>query len=742
MLNQFSQIAKRTALSSLIASCLAVCSYGVAQEPFILIPSSPSEQTGNSDTATATNSSKPDRPKQRIPNIPAEPNRDSKTDAPREIKPSLTLEEPPLLKSFPASSTKTNNISDDGVLMLGKIQEPISNSEKGTQKSVAPINDQLPVVRTSPQVQETQDTQFANLDSSSNDAIDVIPSLSLPWQLANASSFPFSPIHLWQGIRREPIVRPTSAKTQVANKAQAPRASSIEPSEKIETANKVENNDGPIETREIQPQLMAQNPQNLEPLKIDDSIAVSTKPDTNDQTTSSDTVETKPTNSTSTDAKPRRNVRIPFGDEETAVTDEPIIIPRPSSTPRSSLAELDEQKGQEAPAIDSKSLDRAKDEQGADALQAAKPATPPKRKIKIDDPQLEGQLVPAKPTDAPAVINAADALRLRRAQACLDHYLNFPESTSVRSPWAVMHALLPFGGDYEMIHGNQRVNAIGWMCHNGTCRTQRIFTPSRNGFIPNIGGGVQGHAGQFMAILAQCGVPLDYPIQVGNQKYKVEDLVRYEMATCREKSELTFKLIGLSYYLDSNKQWRSNDGKVWSIPKLISEELAQPIKGAACGGTHRLMGFSFAVKQRTIQGLPIDGQYARADKFVKDYVEYAWKLQNSDGSFSTSWLEGRADEQNEERKVQTTGHILEWLLFTIPDSELNTPKVQKSIDFLLTKIYDKKTYKWPIGPRGHATRAVSLFLSRYDEIKTSKPELLRVEARTATPRNSEPFSRR
>ncbi len=227
---------------------------------------------------------------------------------------------------------------------------------------------------------------------------------------------------------------------------------------------------------------------------------------------------------------------------------------------------------------------------------------PPKRIIKIEDPQMEGQIVPAKPSDAPVIVSAADTLRLRRAQACLDHYLNFPESTSVRSPWAVMHALLPYGGDYEMIHGNQRVNAIGWMCHNGTCRTQRIFTPSRNGFIPNIGGGVQGHAGQFMAILAQCSVPLDYPIQVGNQKYKVEDLVRYEMATCREKSELTFKLIGLSYYLDSNKQWKSNDGKVWSIPKLISEELAQPIKGAACGGTHRLMGYSFAVKQRTQQG--------------------------------------------------------------------------------------------------------------------------------------------
>ncbi|MFM7977465.1 MAG: hypothetical protein ACKO8U_20535, partial [Pirellula sp.] len=180
----------------------------------------------------------------------------------------------------------------------------------------------------------------------------------------------------------------------------------------------------------------------------------------------------------------------------------------------------------------------------------------------------------------------AQQARLDRVQLALDFYMQNPESTAARSPWAVMHALLAFGSDYEMIGpNNNRVNAIGWMCHNGLCKTQRIFTPRGNSFVPNVGGGVQGHQGQFLAILAQCQVPPDYPIQIGDQKFTVEDLVLYEMATCREKSELTFKLIGLSYYLDSDKQWRANDGKVWSIQKLIQEELAQPVVGSACGGT-------------------------------------------------------------------------------------------------------------------------------------------------------------
>jgi hypothetical protein len=318
---------------------------------------------------------------------------------------------------------------------------------------------------------------------------------------------------------------------------------------------------------------------------------------------------------------------------------------------------------------------------------------------------------------------AAQRARLDQVQLALDYYLENPETTAARSPWAVMHALLAFGSDYEMIGpSNQRVNAIGWMCHNGLCRTQRIFTPRGNSFVPNVGGGVQGHQGQFLAILAQCQVPPDYPIQIGNQKFTVEDLVLYEMATCREKSELTFKLIGLSYYLDSDKQWRANDGRVWSIQRLIQEELAQPVVGSACGGTHRLMGYSFAIKQRVLQGQPLQGQYLRAAKFINEFIEYTWQLQNPDGSFSTNWFEGRGNEPNVERKVQTTGHMLEWLLFTVSDQDVRSKRVEKAIDFLMSNIYDNRQLKWPIGPRGHATRALSLYEKRLSEILSEPQE--------------------
>ncbi len=243
-----------------------------------------------------------------------------------------------------------------------------------------------------------------------------------------------------------------------------------------------------------------------------------------------------------------RTVRIPF-EKELEVKESVSKNNAASKQPMN--RDPDSQRDQEEPQLDPRRGVNSRDQQGIDALLASKPGVH-RREVPVDDPSNEGikvaPIVQSKPSD-PVL-----AKRLQRTEACLKHYLdNHPESTSVRSPWAVMHAVLAFGGDYELVHGQGRVNAIGWMCHNGTCRTQRMFTPKGKGFTPNVGDGVQGHEGQFLAILAQSNVPLNYPIQIGTSKFTVEDLVRYEMATCKEKSELTFKLIGLSYYLDSNQ---------------------------------------------------------------------------------------------------------------------------------------------------------------------------------------------
>lgn len=245
-----------------------------------------------------------------------------------------------------------------------------------------------------------------------------------------------------------------------------------------------------------------------------------------------------------------------------------------------------------------------------------------------------------------------------------------------------------------------------------------------NGYIKGIeGAGYQGHPCQFLAMLAQIGVPRNYPMNIQGQKLDVEDLVNSEMFTCLSGQELTFKLIAFSHYLNSDATWKSESGETWTIPDILSTEMAQPVNGAACGGTHRIMAISFAVRNRELRGEPMDGVYLQAQQYVRQYQRYIMSLQNRDGSFSTDWLKGRADNGDKDRQLQTTGHMLEWLVYSLPRNELSDPRVVKAAEFLNDLMSRNKRRDWEVGPRGHAIRALSLYHKRVFERPTVAPRV-------------------
>lgn len=302
--------------------------------------------------------------------------------------------------------------------------------------------------------------------------------------------------------------------------------------------------------------------------------------------------------------------------------------------------------------------------------------------------------------------------RRDRIRQCLGYYAQQRENTRRRSPWGMMHTLITYGVDTEIEQGGpggRRVNAIGWICWNGACGGQRLFTTNNSQLVARTGDGLQGHKGQFLAMLAQSRVPEDYPIRVNDLEFTVADLIEYEKRTCAPRSELTFKLIALSHYLDSDETWLDNRNREWSIERLIREELAQNVVGAACGGTHRMMGFSYAVHMRLKRKEPFTGEWERAREFVNAYHEYAFKLQNSDGSFSTNWFASRGDTRSMDRRMQTTGHILEWLVYSLPDDELIDPRVTESLDYLTTLMDNNREHTWEVGPKGHALHALVLY---------------------------------
>jgi len=307
-------------------------------------------------------------------------------------------------------------------------------------------------------------------------------------------------------------------------------------------------------------------------------------------------------------------------------------------------------------------------------------------------------------------------LRTRIAQT-LAAYQRRPLNTAQHTPWEVMHGFIAFGIPTKVRVGGpagDQVNAIGWVNTGGRCGGQVMLAAAGDRLTALRGIGVQGHSAQYLAILAQSRVAMNSPITIQSKTFTVADLVKEEKLACKSGTELTFALIALAHYLPTDSEWTSRDGKPWSLEKLVAEEIEQPIRGAPCGGTHRLFGLAYGCQRRLRATGQLDGVYLRADKFVRDYQQFTLtKLQNRDGSFSTEWFKYLADRDDDiDRKIQTTGHILEWLVGSLDQEALFQPRVTAAVEFLTASLAREPSRDWKIGPLGHALHALTIYQER------------------------------
>ena len=341
-------------------------------------------------------------------------------------------------------------------------------------------------------------------------------------------------------------------------------------------------------------------------------------------------------------------------------------------------------------------------------------AVPAKRPTEA---RSSGQPATAKPSGSAAPATPRFTKLRTRISQTLAAYQRRPLNTAKHTPWEVMHGFIAFGIPTKIRVGGPAgdpVNAIGWVNTGGRCGGQVMLAAAGDRLTALRGIGVQGHSAQYLAVLAQCRVAMNSPITIQSKTFTVADLVDEEKLACKSGTELTFALIALAHYLPTDSQWTARDGKIWSLEKLVAEEIEQPIRGAPCGGTHRLFGLAYGCQRRLRATGQLDGVYLRADKFVRDYQQFTLtKLQNRDGSFSTEWFKYPADRDDDiDRKIQTTGHILEWLVASLDQETLFQPRVTAAVEFLTAALAREPSREWKIGPLGHALHSLTIYQER------------------------------
>jgi hypothetical protein len=294
--------------------------------------------------------------------------------------------------------------------------------------------------------------------------------------------------------------------------------------------------------------------------------------------------------------------------------------------------------------------------------------------------------------------------------------------------WTVFHGILGLGPGVELMHPQLKlkVNALDYICDGGELRGLR-FTPTPYGVEVNtlrdsIG---QGHDDQFIAEMAQWGMPPNRKIVVQGREFTFMDFVKQSQMRARVKpdQELSWTILVVGQYVGLDVSWTNGYGEKLHFEDLVRAEVEASVEQAPCGGTHRLFGLTWVYHLHLQQGGKTEGVWkAIADRTAR-YRDNARQSQNPDGALSTSYFQGWGNSPDKQLRINTTGHMLEWLALAVSDEELKMPWVQNAAGALASLILDLQGGAIDAGSMYHAVHGLQIYYARVYDRSFCPPEL-------------------
>jgi hypothetical protein len=353
-----------------------------------------------------------------------------------------------------------------------------------------------------------------------------------------------------------------------------------------------------------------------------------------------------------------------------------------------------------------------------------------------DRPRPKEDSRPGKGGDGPAewIAKVPKAVPKDQPQIRIEsaiHNIRQRDLLTTNGFWTVFHGILGLGPSVTLrdLETGQRFNAIDYICEGRELRGMDFY-PTKHGLDVRtwVGSGVgQGHQDQFVAEMAQWGMPADKMFVVLGKDYTFLDFVHHSQMNARvtAKQELSWTIVIVGQYLGTDLSWTNAHGEKLHFEDLIRYELDQPVENAACGGTHRLFGLAWVHHLHLQRGGKTEGVWKEiADKTMK-YRDLAKKHQNADGTFSTSFFTGPGNDANKQQRINTTGHMLEWLALALPVEELKEEWVQRAANALAMLLIDLQNTSIDSGPLYHAAHGLLIYYARvYDRQTLGPPELL------------------
>jgi hypothetical protein len=314
-------------------------------------------------------------------------------------------------------------------------------------------------------------------------------------------------------------------------------------------------------------------------------------------------------------------------------------------------------------------------------------------------------------------------------QATLDRNLRQRQlSVETHGAWQVLHGILAYGEAFDVQTPQGVTPALRYLLSGNRCAGfeptagDELGQPPRRGLrmtmepSTKIG---QGHRDQWLAVISQCGLPVDTAIQGVGESFTLADWIRQAEYDVPRNLELEFSwtLIALTAYQPTDYRWIARDGVEYSTEDLLYSELQQSLESSVCGGTHRLIGIAMALGKRKQEGKPITGVWAEAEKVIQLALEDAKQNQNADGSYSPAYLHRTGWTRDLGESLGTTGHVLEFVAFAGSDETLTQPWVQRSVRRLCEVLEQCQEVELECGVLYHALHGLSEYQRRLQQIQ-------------------------
>lgn len=325
-------------------------------------------------------------------------------------------------------------------------------------------------------------------------------------------------------------------------------------------------------------------------------------------------------------------------------------------------------------------------------------------------------------------------------------------STDEHTPWQIMHGMLALREEFLIRHNGKPVSCLEWIKTGPTFENENWFEKTQVRVLTGRGGNkasemmtvgrghpynkpyaFEGHINQFVAILSMSGVPLETQFNTPQGPVSMRDMLTYAKMTVNEKEEVTWTLWALSRYLPPDAEWTNAQGEKWSIERLVKIETAKSLQGSPCGGTHGLFALAHARNVYLRSGKPLVGVWLEAEQKIRRYIQTARMQQNTNGTLSSNYFRGRESKPDFDKRMASSGHLLEFLMMALPSQELNTPWVRRAIEATSNDLMANRKAEVSCSPLYHATSALSIYL---DRITAVAPNLAQGAPQTLTISNA------